>query len=466
MNPTWTDLAHLDPFPALARARSAGAAFADVFVEEVLRSSVRLERGQIKEVTRDRDRGIAVRAVMPSGQTRFATATRIDRPTLEELASDVASGTREPGAAGDRSPAAAPTFLCTAADLRPEAFAVSRKIQLVELGDRVARGVSSDVKQVSVALRDGVRRTAIAASDGRLIAVEHVRVIFAIEVIAANGDQTQSSFEAIGGAGGFDLATEAAIERTARITAERAVRMLHAEPAAGGVMPVVLAAEAGGTFVHEAVGHSLEADLVLDGLSALGERIGERVAAPSVTVIDDATMLHRNGSFLADDEGVNGQRTVLIDRGILVSLLHDQRTALLMGAASTGQGRRESFRHRPIVRMSNTMIAPGPDDPAAIIRDTERGLYVVRMGGGEVDTVTGQFVFEVNEAYRIEHGAVSAPVRGATLAGDAAEVLLAIDRVGSDLGFGIGTCGKDGQDVPISDGEPTIRIPSLVVGGS
>ena len=340
------------------------------------------------------------------------------------------------------------------------------RIRLATLADRVARGVSDLVTEVRVSLRDAVRKTAIAGSDGRRHAAEMIRAVLVVEVIAHRGGRTESAYEATGGEGGLEHITEAIVERTARLAAERAIRMIDARPAPAGVMPVILAAEAGGTFVHEAVGHPLEADLVLDGLSVFGDRIGESIAASIVTVVDDATLPGRNGSFPIDDEGGGAQRTVLIDRGVLRGLLHDERTARVFGERSSGKGRRESFRHRPIVRMSNTMIAPGIDDPQAILRDTDHGLYVVRMGGGEVDTVSGNFVFEVSEAYLIRDGQIGDPVRGATLTGDTQAVLQSIDRVGSDLDFGIGTCGKDGQDVPVADAEPTLRIPALVVGGS
>jgi TldD protein len=457
----------LDPFPLLSRAFHRGGAYTDLYVEDSLRRAVRLEGGEIARAGKERERGYAIRLLSKSGSTRHATSTSIHGPNALELASEVASSF---DAKNEAHPLLAHPerfeVRRTPARIRPESVALERLIELAKLGDRIARGVSNEVKEVTVFVRDVVRSTAMASSDGGLSAAEHVRALCAVEVIAESEGVLQSSFEATGGLGGLELIEDEAIERTARSAAERAVRMVHAAPAPVGEMPVVLAAEAGGTFVHEAVGHSLEADLVIDGLSLLGDRaLGERVANEKITVIDDATLANRNGSFLVDDEGTPAGRTMLIARGVLVSLLHDRRTALILGASPNGKGRRESFRHRPIVRMSNTMIAPGGDDPRSILRDTDRGLYVVRMGGGEVDTVTGQFVFEVNEAYRIEHGEMGEPVRGATFAGDALEVLESIDRVGSDLGFGIGTCGKDGQDVPVADAEPTLRVPSLVVGG-
>jgi len=231
-------------------------------------------------------------------------------------------------------------------------------------------------------------------------------------------------------------------------------------------MPVVLSAEAGGTMVHEAVGHGLEADLAGEGLSVYTGRLGEQVASPLITVIDDATLPGRRGSFLVDDEGTPSQQSVLIEAGVLRSYLAD-RLSLFKGAASglTGNGRRESYRHQPIPRMTNTYIAPGRTDPAEIIRSTPRGLLVRKMGGGQVDTVNGDFVFEVAEGYLIENGAVGEPVRGAILTGNGPKVLQMIDLVGSDLGWSIGTCGKDGQGAPVSDGQPTLRIPEIIVGG-
>jgi TldD protein len=446
----------------LGKLAQGGGAYGDLFVEDHAIAAVRLEGGAVVRAARDRQRGFAARSVSKDGRTRISSSTAIDASGAERLAKEIAF----PGSGPVAAFAEHRAIYVSSAKIRPESVSFERRIELAELADHIARSLSPAIREVSVTVRDSIRRTGIAGSDGRIVAQEHVRAMVAVEAIAGDGDRTESAYEAAGGTGGLELISEEEIEKCARLAAARALRMLFAKPAPAGEMTVVLAAEAGGTFVHEAVGHSLEADLVLEGLSALGDRIGERVASEKITVLDDATISEKNGTFSIDDEGVLAERTKIIDRGILVSLLYDERTALVLGAKSGGKGRRESFRDRPMVRMTNTMIAPGTDDPAAILRDTSSGLYVVRMGGGEVDTITGQFVFEVSEAYLIENGAIGEPVRGATLAGDCLEVLESIDRVGSDLGFGVGTCGKDGQDVPISDAEPTIRIPALVVGGS
>ena len=218
-------------------------------------------------------------------------------------------------------------------------------------------------------------------------------------------------------------------------------------------------------MIHEAVGHGLEADLAQSGLSVYSNRLGEQIASPLITVIDDSTLSGKRGSFRFDDEGIEAERTVLIEKGTLKTFMYDRLTAMKAGVRSTGNGRRESYKHRPIPRMSNTLITPGIADPAEILRSTPRGLYVKKMGGGQVNTVNGDFVFEVSEGYLIENGQIGEPVRGATLTGNGPQVLLSIDRVGSDLGFSIGTCGKDGQGAPVSDGQPTLRIPEITIGG-
>lgn len=231
-------------------------------------------------------------------------------------------------------------------------------------------------------------------------------------------------------------------------------------------MAVVLAGTAGGTMIHEAVGHGLEADLANEGLSVYQNKIGLEVAHPLISVYDDATMAGHRGSFMFDDEGTPSQRTCLIEGGILKGYMHSRLTAANSGSAPTGNGRRQNYSFPPIVRMSNTFIAPGNDVPDSIISSTERGIYVKKMGGGQVNTINGDFVFDVQEAYRIEHGKIGEPIRGATLTGNGPKVLLMIDRVGNDLGFSIGTCGKNGQEAPISCGQPTIRIPQIIVGGT
>ena len=231
-------------------------------------------------------------------------------------------------------------------------------------------------------------------------------------------------------------------------------------------MPVVITSQAGGTMIHEAIGHGLEADLAQEGLSVFSNKLGTEVASKLITVIDDSTIAKKRGSFRFDDEGTPSQRTVLVENGVLKRYMYDKLTAMKDRVESTGNGRRESYQDRPIPRMTNTFIAEGKHSPEQIILSLDKGLLVEKMGGGQVNTVTGDFVFDVQEGYLIENGKKGEPVRGATLTGNGPEILRSIDMVGTDLGFSIGTCGKDSQGVPVSDAMPTIRIPEMVVGGA
>jgi len=286
-----------------------------------------------------------------------------------------------------------------------------------------------------------------------------------VNAIAARDGMIQTGYEVAGGALGWEILDQVSLEELAREAAGRAVAMLSAVPAPLGKMPVVMHAEAGGTMVHEACGHGLEADLVQKGLSVYKDKMGEQVAIAGLSVIDDATIKGKYGSFAFDDEGTPAQRTVMIEKGILKQFINDRLTASRDGSSLTGNGRRESYQHKPIPRMSNTFIAPGGDDPEDIIASTEHGLLVKKMGGGQVNTTNGDFVFDVQEGYIIEHGQIKYPVRGATLTGNGPQALLDIDRIGRDLGFALGVCGKDGQGVPVADAQPSIRIKALTVGG-
>lgn len=331
--------------------------------------------------------------------------------------------------------------------------------------DAAARSVSPRVVQVRVVFRQTIRRIEIGRSDGLYAEDEQRGLYLSVLVSAKKGRLIQTGYEALGGSGGWELLDAFPPEEAARLAANRAVSLLGARKPPGGSMCVVLSSSAGGTMIHEAVGHGLEADLVDEGHSLYRGKIGQKVASELITVVDDPTLEGRRGSYGVDDEGVPAGSTLLVEGGTLKGWLHSLSTAGKAGAPPTGNGRRESYRHRAIPRMSNTLILPGAHDPEKILRETANGLFVTRMGGGQVDTVSGDFVFEVSEGFMIEGGKVGEPVRGATLTGNGPQVLLSIDRVGSDLGFGLGTCGKDGQGVPVSDAQPTLRIPSLIVGG-
>jgi len=275
-----------------------------------------------------------------------------------------------------------------------------------------------------------------------------------------------TGMEAPGRTVGFELFDEIEPEAVARVAADRALTLLRARPAPSGRLPVVLKRGAGGVLFHEACGHGLEADLVRRDASVFRGKVGELVASPLVTVVDDGTMGREWGTFAIDDEGTPARRNVLIEDGVLTEYMWDLVRARAAGRASSGNGRRETYRHLPMVRMTNTYLQSGATDPDDIIADTEYGLYCVALGGGQVNTATGDFVFGVTEAYLIEHGEVTEPVRAAQLIGNGSETLRLVDAVGNDFDTWAGTCGKDGQGVPVSSGQRTLRVAELTVGGT
>jgi TldD protein len=295
---------------------------------------------------------------------------------------------------------------------------------------------------------------------------DRVRTRFGVNCVAVGDTGMQTGTEAPGRTLGFEIFDEIDPEDVARTAAERALTMLRARPAPRGKLPVVLKRGAGGVLFHEACGHGLEADLVDKDASVFRGHVGEEVASPLVTLIDDGTYAREWGTYAIDDEGAPAQRNVLIERGVLTDYMWDLVRARKHGRVSSGNGRRETYQHLPMVRMTNTFLLAGDGDPDDIIRDTEHGLYCVALGGGQVDTATGDFVFGITEAYMIERGEITEPVRAAQLIGNGPETLRLVDAVGSDFDTWAGTCGKDGQGVPVSSGQPTLRVAELTVGGN
>jgi TldD protein len=350
--------------------------------------------------------------------------------------------------------------------IQPETVSVDKKVEQVMKANGAAWASSPLVRQVSVSYRDQSRQILVANSGGDLCEDDQRYTVFFVQVVAGDGDVVQTGYEPAGGTMGFELFEAQPADVIAKTASDQALLMLKARKAPAGKMMVVLGSEAGGTMIHEAVGHGLEADLANEGLSVYKDKIGSTIASPLITVLDDKTIPGKRGSFLFDDEGTPAQKTVLVENGVLKSYMYNRLYAEKDRRASTGNGRRQSYKNRPIVRMTNTMIASGKDDPASIIRSVDSGLFVRKMGGGQVNTVNGDFMFEVTEGYLLEKGKIGEPVRGATLTGNGPEILKIIDKVGSDLGYGLGTCGKDGQGVPVADAQPTLRIPEIVVGGA
>jgi TldD protein len=324
----------------------------------------------------------------------------------------------------------------------------------------------NQIKQVSLTFSDKTKVIEIINEQGEHVKETRDYIVFFVELTAKNGDIIQTSRRPFGALGGFEFLKGFDFNNIAFEMSEKLIELVLSPALPAKNMSVVLSAEAGGTMIHEAVGHGLEADLVYESLSVYKDKLNTKVANKKITVVDDATRPKMRGSFAFDDEGTPSQNTVLIENGILKNYMFDKTYAKVASLSSTGNSRRESYRFAPIVRMSNTYILPGSDNPDDIIASVDEGLLVKHMGGGQVNPITGDFVFEVNEGYLIERGRVKNMVRGATLVGNGPKVLEEIDMVGSDFGVEVGTCGKGAQGVPVTDGEPTLRIPSILVGGS
>lgn len=450
-----------------------GGEFADLYFERTYAVAIVCEENRIEKMVSGQDIGVGLR-VLFDGRTFYSFTNRIEEENLLHLAKVVSHAVKEDRGGGifnlvqrgGTIPLAPflPTPLSPVKN-HPGDVPIGEKVSMVNRANEVARKLDPRVQQVKVLYRDMSQSISIANSEGLWIEGERVGMVFSVQVVASQGGRIQPGYEPIGGTIGFELFDQNPPEKVAEIAGKRALLMLSARKAPMGRMTVVLSSDAGGTMIHEAIGHGLEADLAQQGLSVYSGKIGERVASSLITVVDDSTLPQKRGTYAFDDEGVSSQRTVLVEEGVLKNYLYDRLSAFRDGVSSTGNGRRESYQTKPIPRMSNTLILPGKTNPEEIIRSVEKGLFVKKMGGGQVNTVNGDFVFEVSEGYLIEKGSLGEPVRGAILIGNGPQVLKEIDMVGSDLGFGIGTCGKDGQGVPVADAQPTLRIPEIVVGG-
>lgn len=447
-------------------ALEKGGDYADIYIEKKRNSSIWCEDNRLERIHSGVESGVGIRVV--KGQQTAYVYTNEITPTALEQAAQTASRAINNANTGSRVIhfAAQPGHTPPVEALDPHTVAWDHKIQRVLQANQAAWSTGAEIRQVSVGIADVEKQIIMANSRGERVEDGFKRIRGMVNVVASRDGILQTGYESVGGVCGWELLEQISWEERACQAAQLAIDMLSARPAPAGRMPVIMSAQAGGTMVHEACGHGLEADLVHKGLSVYGGQRGQIVASPLVTVIDDATLPGRYGSFVFDDEGTPAQHSILIEKGRLVNYLYDRLTAAEDKTESTGNGRRESYQHKPIPRMSNTFIKPGEDDPEEIIRSTHRGLLVRKMGGGQVNTINGDFVFEVSEAYMVENGQVTYPVRGATLTGNGPRALQEVDRVGYDLGFAIGICGKNGQGVPVSDAQPTIRIKELTVGGT
>jgi len=451
----------------LTAALRTGGDFAELFVEDRRASSARLDDGKVEELTSGRDRGAGIRVVRGE-TTGFAHTSDLTDAGLNAAAEAAAAAARGGGegvrevALTSRRPERP-----SRAEVLPEDIPKSVKVELLKRAEDAARSEDGHIRQVAVTYGDGRRRFLVANSDGLVASEDQVRTRTSVSVVARNSDGVmQTGYETAGGTVGFEIYDKVQIEDVARMAARRAADLLKARPAPSGQVPVVLKRGGGGILFHEACGHGLESDLVGRDASVFKDKVGSQVASPLVTLVDDGSYVDEWGSYGIDDEGHAAQRNTLIEGGELTDYMWDFLRARKEGRESSGNGRRQSYQHLPMVRMTNTYVLAGDDDPEEIIRQTPYGIYCVQLGGGQVNTATGDFVFGMTEAYLIEDGVVTAPLRAANLIGNGPEVLRSIDAMGNDFETWAGTCGKDGQGVPVSSGQPTLRVASMTVGGT
>jgi len=449
----------------LTEALATGGEMSEIFVEDKASTVLRLDDSRIEDVSSGRDRGAGIR-VFAGERTSYAYTNVLAEESLLDAARAARAGLDgEPGAvtADLRRPEGLPSH---PVGRPPEDTDKAEKVAVLQAADESARASGGEVRQVVATLMDTRQKVLIASSDGRIAEDDRTRVRFAAQVVASRDGEIATGFEAPGHSGGMELLDRFPAAELGAKAAGKAIRMLDARPSPAGQFPVVLGPGQGGVLIHEACGHGLEADTLVKKASVYADRHGERFGSEDVTIVDDGSDIGAWGSFGVDDEGTPAQRTVLFDRGVLVGHMSDLRSAAKIEHPPTGNGRRQSYAHLPIVRMTNTYLLPGPDDPEEILRSVERGVYAAAFAGGEVNPATGNFVFGMSEAYLIENGEITHPIRGATLIGNGPQVLGAIDAVGFDFDRKEGVCGKDGQHAPVCNGMPTVLLGTMTVGGT
>jgi TldD protein len=451
----------------LGTALRSGGEFAELYVEDRTSSSAHLDDGKVDQVSSGRDRGAGVRVVVGETTGYAHTADLSERGLLAAAEAAAAVATRGGPGATVVPLTALPERRVSRVVQPSDEIGKAAKVELLRRADEAARAAGGAIVQVYAGYGDSRRRLLVANSEGVLARDEQVRTHFGVNATASGDTGLQTGYESIGHTIGFELFDAVEVEELARRAAERALTKLNARPAPSGTLPVVIKSGGGGVLFHEACGHGLEADHIQKGVSVFRGRVGQQVASPLVTLVDDGTMAGEWGAIGYDDEGHPSQHNVLIQDGVLADYMWDHLRSRKEGRPSSGNGRRQSYKHLPMVRMTNTFVLNGTDDPEDIIRATPHGVYVAQLGGGQVDTASGDFVFGMTEAYLIEDGRITDPIREGNLIGNGPQVLQDIDLLGNDFAMGSpGTCGKDGQGVPVGDGQPTLRVRALTVGGT
>jgi TldD protein len=449
----------------LSAALVGGGDMAEVFAEDAVTAGAMLDDRRIEELSSGRSRGAGIR-VVDGETTGFAHTADLSEPGLVAAARAAAAVARQ-GGPGVRTVALGPGSFHGPGDRTPpDSVDKARKLEFLTRADEAARSSGSAISQVSVGCGDSRRRVLIANSDGLLAQDDQIRTRFNVTCVANGDTGMQTGYESLARTEGYEIFDRHSVEQLAERAAARALTKLSARPAPSGEVPIVLAGGSGGILFHEACGHGLEADHILKDASVYAGRVGEMVASPLVTLVDDGTVLGEWGNFAVDDEGFLPGRNVLIENGVLTDYMWDWLRARKEGRKSSGNGRRQNYQHLPMVRMTNTFLLAGAEDPDEIVAQTPSGVYVKKLGGGQVNTATGDFVFGTTEAYLIENGRITEPLRDANLIGNGPEVLRRIDAVATDFDMTPGTCGKDGQSVPVGCGQATLRITGVTLGGT
>ena len=439
----------------------------ELFLEFRQSESLSYDDGRLKSASFDTSQGFGLRAIAGEA-TGYAHASELSEDAIRRAGETVKAVTR--GHSGTAAAAAAGTNRNLYGDLNPLATTpFETKVNLLGEIDAYLRDKDSRVQQVMASIAGEWQAVQIVRADGRRTADIRPLVRLNVAVVAASGERMETGSYGVGGRVAFDryLAPDAWHE-VADEALRQALLNLEAVPAPAGEMPVILGPGWPGILLHEAIGHGLEGDFNRKKTSAFAGLMGQRIGTPGVTVVDDGTIADLRGSLTVDDEGTPSQRTVLIEDGVMVGHIHDRMNARLMGMEATGNGRRQSFAHKPLPRMTNTYMLNGPHDPQEIMASVDYGVYAVSFGGGQVDITSGKFVFSCTESYQIENGRIGAPLKGATLIGNGPDVLTRVSMVGNDMALdpGVGTCGKDGQGVPVGVGQPTLKVDAITVGGT
>lgn len=452
-------------YRVISEALKRGGDFAELYAERRRTTSLSLEDGRLEKSSVGRDAGASVRVI--SGRNiSFISTDGLDEETLLAAARTAGEGAAAGGglkAAALSSQSRLPAYPI---DIPVASVPAADKARMLADVDRAARQVGPEVAQVTGGYSDTASEVLVANSEGCLAAEERTRVRLVVHVVAARNGVMQTGYESIGAHRGMELFRDNDPAAVGGKAAAKAVKMLDSRPAPGGRMTVVMHRGFGGVLFHEACGHGLEADAVEKGASVFAGRVGQKVAAELVTLVDDGSIANEWGSNVFDDEGVPTRRNILIEEGRLAGYMYDRLRARNAGVEPTGNGRRQSFRHPPMPRMTNTFILAGPATRDEIIASTRKGFYARTLSGGQVEPASGDFVFGVSEGYLIEDGKITSPLRGATLIGNGLTALKNIDMVADDFEFNIGVCGKDGQGVPVGSGQPTLRIRDMTVGGT